>query len=114
MSDYCNEKECPMLDRIVVLEKDSDKTQKDMEVMNKDFTDIRIEQAENKVYVKQIFEQLSDLKILIKSNRTKDERQSEQVNKTWQPVVLKLIEVIGTVITLLAGIIGYAKIIGRG
>ncbi|KGK88054.1 hypothetical protein [Clostridium sp. HMP27] len=67
---------------------------------DKSIVTLRESQAETKIYVKQIFERIDDLKLLVKSN-------SNDVNSTtdkWQKVVLELIKALGTIAAVIAGI----------
>lgn len=99
---------------------------------------VKIENAETRVYVKQIFEKLDDLKslpadlLLLKtmliaykeqdnynakhrSNVEKIEAQSLSSYKKeleFKPIIFELLKLLGTVITILASLAGYNMIIG--
>ncbi|MEG6613773.1 hypothetical protein V6C42_13035 [Pseudoclostridium thermosuccinogenes] len=65
-------------------------------------------QAETRIYVKEIREDIQEIKTDIK-------KAAQQNNESsWQPIVVKLIEVLGTAFTVLASIFGAVKLMGKG
>jgi hypothetical protein len=61
-----------------------------------DVNELKINQAETKIYVKQIFERIEDIKVLFKSG-------AQGNNETWVKVVLELIKMIAIVGGIIAG-----------
>lgn len=67
-----------------------------------DIISLKENQAETKIYVKQIFERIDDLKVMFKSG-------TSDTNDKWLKVVMELIKVIGIV----AGIVAGVKVLGN-
>ena len=61
-------------------------------------------QAETRVYVKEIKEDIKEIKSELKSNPT---------NKEWSPIVMELIKLVTVCVTILGAIIGAAKMLGK-
>lgn len=73
-------------------------------------------QAESKVYVKQILENLGEVKADIKELKNqKGDVHIDDDNKQniWQPIVTELIRLLGTVITILGTLAGAQKMLIR-
>lgn len=62
--------------------------------------ELRESQAETKIYVKQIFERIDDLKLMFMSSKNDVNTNSDK----WQKVVLELIKALGTIAAVIAGI----------
>lgn len=62
-----------------------------------DISKLKESDAETRVYVKQIFERIDDLKVLFKQGTAEN-------NSTWSKIVLELIKAIGVVGGIIAGI----------
>ena len=65
---------------------------------------LEIGQAETRVYVKEIREDIHEIKTDIK--KAAPQPKAEEPTKSWQPVVLKLVDVLGTAFAILAAIVG--------
>lgn len=63
-------------------------------------------QAETRIYVKEIKEDLTEIKSDIKKGSQGD-------NKTWSPIVLELIKALTTAITVIGAIVGALKFAGK-
>lgn len=68
-------------------------------------------QTETKVYVKDIKEDLQEIKSELKKGGTPPKEESAA--KTWQPIILELIKTLSTAITILGTIVGAAKLLGK-
>lgn len=62
--------------------------------------------TETKVYVKEIKEDLTEIKTDIK-------KRNEGETKTWSPIVLELIKALTTAITVIGAIVGALKFSGK-
>lgn len=62
--------------------------------------------TETKVYVKEIKEDLTEIKTDIK-------KRNEAEIKTWSPIVLELIKALTTAITVIGAIVGALKFAGK-
>jgi len=62
--------------------------------------ELKESQAESKIYVKQIFERIDDLKLMFMSKTNDINTNSDK----WQKVVLELIKTMGTIAAVIAGI----------
>lgn len=62
-----------------------------------DIIQLKESSAETKVYVKQIFERIDDLKVLIKAG-------AQGNNDTWVKIVLELIKMVSIVAGIIAGV----------
>lgn len=62
--------------------------------------ELKESQAETKIYVKQIFERIDDLKLMFMSSKNDVNSTSDK----WQKVVLELIKALGTIAAVIAGI----------
>ncbi len=62
--------------------------------------------TETKVYVKEIKEDLTEIKTDIK-------KRNEAEIKTWSPIVLELIKALTTAITVIGAIVGALKFSGK-
>lgn len=62
--------------------------------------ELKESQAESKIYVKQIFERIDDLKLMFMSKANDINTNSDK----WQKVVLELIKTMGTIAAVIAGI----------
>jgi hypothetical protein len=65
--------------------------------LEEDVSDLKINQAETKVYVKQIFERLEDLKTLFTTG-------TKNNNSTWLEVSKELIKLVAIVGGIIAGV----------
>lgn len=92
----CNNK-CIEERRIKNIEDDIDELKKENKKHAEDIVLIKENQAETRVYVKQIFERIDDLKMLFKEG-------NKENNNTWSKIVLELIKAIGVVGGIIAGI----------
>jgi chromosome segregation ATPase len=90
--------------RLETLEKDLQEIKDVIKNHTSDITALKESQAETRVYVKQIFERIEDLKTLFKTNVS----TTSNANDKWMKVVLELIKAIGTIAAIIAGI----KILG--
>jgi len=66
-------------------------------------------QAETRIYVKEIREDIQEIKADIK----KAAQQPRDEGKTWSPIVTELIKLVTYCVTVLGGIIGAAKVLGK-
>lgn len=64
--------------------------------------------TETKIYVKEIREDVQEIKADIKKS------VGPENISVWQPIVVKLIEVLGTSIAVIGAIVGTLKVIGKG
>ena len=62
--------------------------------------------SETKVYVKEIKEDLTEIKADIK-------KRNESDNKAWSPIMLELIKALTTAITVIGAIVGALKFTGK-
>jgi FtsZ-binding cell division protein ZapB len=93
--------ECLKKEKFAGLEKDIRKNYRAIEFMQEEIKELQRNGAETRVYVKQIFERIDDIKELFKAT-------NHETNQTWQPVMLELIKMMGIVAAVIAGI----KIVG--
>lgn len=64
-------------------------------------------QAETRVYVKQIFERLDDMKIMFQSAVQASKDTIKENNSTWKPIIIELIKLV----TVIAGIVAGVKLL---
>ena len=64
-------------------------------------------QAETKVYVKQILDDIQEIKNALKELNTKPD------NKLWQPIIIELIKLSALCVTILGAVVGAVKILGK-
>lgn len=69
-------------------------------------------QAETRVYIREIREDLMEIKADVKKS-VHMQPPKEDTSKNWQPVVLKLIEVLLQAFFILAAVFGATKVIGK-
>lgn len=72
-------------------------------------------QAEMRVYVRDIREDIQEIKSSLKEYRPppRNEGNSSDSVKLWQPIVIELIKLLGLSITILGAIVGAVKILGK-
>lgn len=70
-------------------------------------------QTETRIYVKQIKEDIHEIKSSIKEIRGSPEKQNETNIRAWQPIVIELIKLAGLCVTILGAIVGAIKILGK-
>ena len=72
-------------------------------------------QAEMRVYVRDIREDIQEIKSSLKEYRPppSNEGNSSDSVKLWQPIVIELIKLLGLSITILGAIVGAVKILGK-
>jgi hypothetical protein len=97
------EHECLEQKRFERIENDIRDIKEDVKVSHIEIQGLKEYQAETKVYVRQIFERMDDIKAMIKSASAGGESGDR-----WLKVVLELIKAIGVVGAIIAGI----KLIG--
>lgn len=83
--------------RLRALEKDIDELKKNDKKQDEEISTLKTNQAETKVYVKQILERIDDLKVLFTTG-------TSNTSDKWQKVVIELIKAIGTIGAIIAGI----------
>ena len=88
------DKVCFKAEQIVALKED-------VKLMKAEVKELQQSVAETRIYVKQIFDRINDLKELFKAT-------NHETNQAWQPVMLELIKMMGIVAAVIAGI----KIVG--
>lgn len=66
-------------------------------------------QAETRVYVKEIREDIQEIKSTLKSQAAPPPDNS----KTWSPIIIELIKLVSTCVLILGAIVGAAKVLGR-
>lgn len=71
---------------------------------DKEINVLKENNAENRVYVKQIFDKIEDLTVLFKTASSDNGKLLVDNNSTWLKVVLELIKAIGTIGAIIAGI----------
>jgi chromosome segregation ATPase len=64
-------------------------------------------QAETRVYVKQIFDRLDDMKIMFQSAVQVSKDTIKENNSTWKPIIIELIKLV----TVIAGIVAGVKLL---
>ncbi|QIB26118.1 hypothetical protein [Caloranaerobacter azorensis] len=96
-----NEEKCLEQRRFQNIEDDLRELKETVKVHSSEIADLKENQAETRIYVKQIFERIEDLKILFKSG-------TGESNEKWLKIIMELIKAIG----LIAGIIAGIKIMG--
>lgn len=79
------------------IESDIEELKETVKIHSNDIVALKQNQAETRIYVKQIFERIDDLKVLFKSGNADN-------NKTWSKIVIELIKAIGIVGGIIAGI----------
>ena len=72
-------------------------------------------QAEMRVYVRDIREDIQEIKTSLKENRPPppNNGNGSESSKVWQPIMIELIKLIGLCITILGAIVGAIKILGK-
>jgi hypothetical protein len=74
-------------------------------------------QAEMRVYVRDIREDIQEIKSSLKEYRPPPSNgvngNSGESAKVWQPIVIELIKLLGLSITILGAIVGAVKILGK-
>jgi len=74
-------------------------------------------QAEMRVYVRDIREDIQEIKSSLKENRqlpvSSGSGNISESAKMWQPIVIELIKLLGLSITILGAIVGAVKILGK-
>lgn len=74
-------------------------------------------QAEMRVYVRDIREDIQEIKTSLKENRPPPNiggnGNNNESSKVWQPIMIELIKLIGLCITILGAIVGAIKILGK-
>lgn len=98
------EHKCLKLEKFKSLDKDCKNIKEDVAMLQEEMKQIQQNNAETRVYVKQIFDRLEDLKDLFKSAQKNNKEMQDDINNTWQPIVMELIKMIGTVAAVIAGI----------
>jgi len=83
------------------IEDDIEELKETVKIHSSDIVELKQNQAETRIYVKQIFERIDDLKVLFKSGNSDN-------NKIWSKIVIELIKAI----SIVGGIIAAIKIIG--
>ena len=76
---------------------------------------VETQQAEMRVYIRDIREDIQEIKSSIKEFRpvANCPRNADEPSKLWPLVVAELIKLVGLCITILGSIIGALKILGR-
>jgi len=92
-----NEEKCIEQRRFENIENDITEIKNSIALHSKEIAELREGQAETRVYVKQIFERLDDLKALFKTG-------TSDTSEKWLRVVMELIKTIGIVAGIVAGI----------
>lgn len=82
-------------------------------IMEQRIRELETGQVETRVYVKQIREDVQEIKSSIKEISTVPDKQNDTGAKAWQPVVIELIKLAGLCITILGAIAGAVKILGK-
>ena len=82
-----------------------------IKALTAEMKEVQEERAETRVYVKQIFDRIDDLKVmfvasnkLVTESNKQNAKERNQINKAWQPVVIELIKMIGIIAAVIAGI----------
>lgn len=70
-------------------------------------------QAEMRVYVRDIREDIQEIKTSLKENRLPPSNGGSESSKVWQPIMIELIKLLGLCITILGAIVGAIKILGK-
>lgn len=72
-------------------------------------------QAEMRVYVRDIREDIQEIKTSIKDYRTPQTNNGtgNESSRVWQPIMIELIKLLGLCITILGAIVGAIKILGK-
>jgi hypothetical protein len=73
--------------------------------MEERIRNLELGQAETRIYVKEIRENIYDIKQKLDTSQTP--------SKTWQPIMLELIKLIGLAIVILGAAAGVTKILGK-
>ncbi|KRQ86067.1 hypothetical protein ABG79_02199 [Caloramator mitchellensis] len=95
-----NEEKCIEQRRFESIEKDIQEIKATISIHAKEISDLKEGQAETRVYVKQIFNRLDELKEMFELfTTTKDNTEDK-----WLKVALELIKAIGLVAGVVAGI----------
>lgn len=76
--------------------------------------DLETGQAETRVYVKMIKEDIHEIKTSIKELRPPPGAggNSKEAEKAWQPIVIELIKLAGLCVVILGAIVGAVKMMG--
>lgn len=83
--------------RFVTIEDDIKDIKKEIRGLSATVISVQTDQAETKIYIKQIFERVDDLKELFTNGQDKN-------NKVWVTIVTKLIELVAIVGGIVAGV----------
>ncbi|MCX7749152.1 MAG: hypothetical protein N2645_20005 [Clostridia bacterium] len=72
-------------------------------------------QAEMRVYVRDIREDIQEIKTSLKDYRPPPQSNGNgsESSKVWQPIMIELIKLLGLCITILGAIVGAIKILGK-
>lgn len=95
------EEKCTESRRFQSIEEDLKELKDTVKSHGSDIASLKENQAETKIYVKQIFERIEDLKVMFKAG-------TGEANDKWLKVVMELIKAIG----IIAGIIAGIKVLG--
>jgi len=79
-------------------------------VNSRDINNLKESQAETKIYVKQIFERIEDIKAMFTTAMNSNTQNNKNTNETWVIIVKELIKAIGVIAGIIAGI----KLLGGG
>lgn len=69
-------------------------------------------QVETRVYVKQIKEDIQEIKSSIKEINASPAKQTDTGVKVWQPIVFELIKLLGLCVAILGAIVGAIRLLG--
>jgi archaellum component FlaC len=89
--------QCSEARRFENIENDIKEIKDTIKVHSTDIQTLKEGQAETRIYVKQIFERIDDIKLMFKS-------ATKENNSVWVKVVLELIKAIGIVAGIIAAI----------
>lgn len=94
--------------RFTNIEDDIKELKEKAKEQDRDISTLKESNTENRVYVKQIFDKIEDLTVLIKAGSNDNNKLLVESNTSWQKVVLELIKVliqaIGTIGAIIAGV----------
>ncbi|HEX9063210.1 MAG TPA: hypothetical protein VF941_23805 [Clostridia bacterium] len=75
-------------------------------LMESRIRDLELGQAETKVYMKQVLEEVRDIKTTLSS-------QDPHETKQLSPIVIELIKLVSNCVMILGAIVGAAKVLGK-
>ena len=98
------EHQCIQKEVINNLKEEIKELKEQSKVNSRDINNLKESQAETKIYVKQIFERIEDIKAMFTTAMNSNTQNNKNTNETWVVIVKELIKAIGVIAGIIAGI----------